>query len=63
MSVTEVVSVTDELLAKVDEFLADIKDQKLVDQNKVVDFGLDLRLILQPSDGLEKVATRKVVTV
>lgn len=37
---------TDEALAKIDEFLSDISHQTIVTQSDVVDFTLDLRLIL-----------------
>lgn len=37
---------TDEALAKIDEFLANISHQTIVTQADVADFALDLRLIL-----------------
>lgn len=37
---------TDEALAKIDEFLANISHQTIVTQTDVADFALDLRLIL-----------------
>lgn len=40
---------TDEALAKIDEFLADISHQTIVTQTDVADFALDLRLILNPN--------------
>lgn len=39
---------SDEALAKIDEFLADISHQTIVTQTAVSDFALDLRLILNP---------------
>jgi hypothetical protein len=49
-ALTSAITVVDpvilELLAKIDEFLSDIRNQSMVDQSRVIDFGLDLRLII-----------------
>lgn len=41
--------VEEDLIAAIDKFLADISHQTIVGQSDVVNFTLDLRLIVEPA--------------